>query len=67
MIYLSKPIGSAPRYIAQHFHNRRSPQWWVSPTNKVADLRTIEPHLVPFKIKRQIAKARHRTTKGFRT
>jgi hypothetical protein len=64
MIYLSKPIGGAPRYVAQHFHARRSPQWWVSHSGKVADLRPVEPHQVPHKVRRQIIKARHRTNKA---
>ena len=29
MIYLSKPIGSVPRYIAERVRHRRFLMWWT--------------------------------------
>jgi hypothetical protein len=66
MIYLSKPIGGAPRYVAEHLHYRRVPVWWASRTGKVVDLQQVEPNDVPYKVRRQIAKQRHRTTRHFK-
>jgi hypothetical protein len=61
MIYLSKPIGGAPRYVAERLHHGRFLVRGESLTGKVADLRQVASSDVPRRVRQQIAKARYRT------
>ena len=61
LIYLQQRRLGTPRYVAEQRRGSRL-VWWESPTGKEVDLRQVTARNVPNKVRRQIIKARHRTT-----